>query len=1051
MKSRKNIRSLIQEYNAAAPANKPNTPLAQFVGAVLAMKSMPSRLAPPHTQGNRYDDYVYVHQQSMAGHPNNDPGPHPGHKGPAFFPWHREFLRQFELDLRTVSSNPNICLPYWDFSRDQSIADPGYPFVDACLGGDGTGPNNTVVTGAFTAANGFVVALGGGGVNAIQRLLQQDPLAPSLPSPASITAALAENTYDAPSFDWDAPAASSFRNLVEGWVGPDPVNIHNRVHVWVGGSMGPSTSPNDPVFFLNHAKEDELWAVWSQKYPSVPHYLPNDSYVIPAAQHHLKRLSDHMDSLTEYFGAGTLDRPIDLLDHKAITWYDTDLPEITLTSGPALAFNNAPAGLTAAKMIRFQVKTTRPVFFSVTGAPSGNFSIFGGPDFSVMPVEANDIETLEIEVRFVAIGPNVQVSAVDLQAHIIDAEGYYAASPGASFVVQTFHIELVANNIITSNSSIVLVLDRSGSMADIASSGFSKSRLLKNAVGVVHELMQENDQIGIARFDHEADVLLPMTLKSAGLGSTLTGTGLDPRGATNIAGGILIGSGLINGPSATQPNKAMIVLTDGNDYPVPNTIAGLPPGTISQTTFAIGFGLAGQVNDATLSQISANTGGYLLTTGNMATDDERFLLAKFFIQVLKDATLNQTVVDPAGLLLWHGSAQEIAFQVADSDVSLDVVTLCPIPFALDFRLAMPGGEIITPAMSGVLPNVRYQVGSDIAYYRLLLPALPSRPADSHRGKWRALLSLKDPSSITGKLDTGPLTHGQHTHGQNTHGQNTQYTENLLRLREFARKPTPFNLSVHTYSNLRLDASLSQDGFAPGALLQLHASLWEYGVPLKTPASLWAELIAPDGSRSKLNFAANTTPGSYRSSCRTSLPGIYQFTLHAEGHSSANSRFTREKLLTAGVWAGGERPFDTVGSTTTGGQTGGAACKHSCHAMLCLLEQVMKSPQLNERLKELGFDLRSLHRCLAHHCSEEKPATPTSPAASTTNWQELVQAPEISRLLSALASSNLQHEALLATVKTMPVKRKAKMEGSDENIFIRPGDRDKLRPPPKGKK
>ncbi|MBI3231254.1 MAG: hypothetical protein HYZ45_14155 [Burkholderiales bacterium] len=54
MKSRKNIRSLIQEYNAASAANKPNTPLAHFVNAVHALKSAPSRLASPHTQANRY-------------------------------------------------------------------------------------------------------------------------------------------------------------------------------------------------------------------------------------------------------------------------------------------------------------------------------------------------------------------------------------------------------------------------------------------------------------------------------------------------------------------------------------------------------------------------------------------------------------------------------------------------------------------------------------------------------------------------------------------------------------------------------------------------------------------------------------------------------------------------------------------------------------------------------------------------------------------------------------------------------------------------------------
>jgi len=47
----------------------------------------------------------------------------------------------------------------------------------------------------------------------------------------------------------------------------------------------------------------------------------------------------------------------------------------------------------------------------------------------------------------------------------------------------------VANNIVTSNSSVVLVLDRSGSMLDVANSGFTKHQLLKSAVGVVHSLI----------------------------------------------------------------------------------------------------------------------------------------------------------------------------------------------------------------------------------------------------------------------------------------------------------------------------------------------------------------------------------------------------------------------------------------------------------------------------------------------------------------------------------------------------------------------------------
>jgi hypothetical protein len=58
---------------------------------------------------------------------------------------------------------------------------------------------------------------------------------------------------------------------------------------------------------------------------------------------------------------------------------------------------------------------------------------------------------------------------------------------------------------------------------------------------------------------------------------------------------------------------------------------------------------------------------------------------------------------------------------------------------------------------------------------------------------------------------------------------------LVALREFAEKPLPYNLTVHTFSNLRLEATLRQSGFAPGAIVHLTASLREYQAPLQTPA------------------------------------------------------------------------------------------------------------------------------------------------------------------------------------------------------------------------
>jgi hypothetical protein len=61
MKCRKKVRKLIQEYNAAAPADKPATALMKFQQAVLSLKAAPSRLPTSHIQANRYDDYVYIH------------------------------------------------------------------------------------------------------------------------------------------------------------------------------------------------------------------------------------------------------------------------------------------------------------------------------------------------------------------------------------------------------------------------------------------------------------------------------------------------------------------------------------------------------------------------------------------------------------------------------------------------------------------------------------------------------------------------------------------------------------------------------------------------------------------------------------------------------------------------------------------------------------------------------------------------------------------------------------------------------------------------------
>lgn len=97
---------------------------ARFVAAVLALKA-----------DGTWDQFVAIHD---AAHMD-------AHRGPAFLPWHREYLRRLELELQRIDSS--VTLPYWDWSVDNSstssIWNPDF------VGGDGRPGDRRVMTGPF--------------------------------------------------------------------------------------------------------------------------------------------------------------------------------------------------------------------------------------------------------------------------------------------------------------------------------------------------------------------------------------------------------------------------------------------------------------------------------------------------------------------------------------------------------------------------------------------------------------------------------------------------------------------------------------------------------------------------------------------------------------------------------------------------------------------------------------------------------------------------------------------------------------------------------------
>ncbi|WLD94365.1 tyrosinase family protein [Alkalihalobacillus sp. AL-G] len=231
-----------------------------FVNAVLALK-----------ERGTYDRYVRWHAEAGSFQTPEGSDRNAAHMGPSFLPWHREFIYRFERDLQ--SEVQGVVLPYWDWAADAQLSDPSASPVwgSDFMGGNGN-PNNDflIEDGPFAADRWTIVDENGNASGGLQRNFGASERSPTLPTEADIRNALEIVPYDDP--PWNMNSTNSFRNYLEGFI--DGPQLHNRVHVWVGGHMQfIPTAPNDPVFFLHHANVDRIWTIWQIIHQNEP-YLP---------------------------------------------------------------------------------------------------------------------------------------------------------------------------------------------------------------------------------------------------------------------------------------------------------------------------------------------------------------------------------------------------------------------------------------------------------------------------------------------------------------------------------------------------------------------------------------------------------------------------------------------------------------------------------------------------------------------------------------------------------------------------------------------------------
>lgn len=158
-----------------------------------------------------------------------------------FLSWHRMYLYYFERILRDASGDPDLALPFWDYT------DPAQRAIPAAFR-DPAAP-----------ANPLFVAQRAPGIN-------QGAQVPA--SATTFTTAMTFTNFSSAtgsglSFGGQRVPAPVHFGGVFGQIESQP---HNIIHVVVGGQSGWMSDPNmaarDPIFYFHHANIDRLWNVW---------------------------------------------------------------------------------------------------------------------------------------------------------------------------------------------------------------------------------------------------------------------------------------------------------------------------------------------------------------------------------------------------------------------------------------------------------------------------------------------------------------------------------------------------------------------------------------------------------------------------------------------------------------------------------------------------------------------------------------------------------------------------------------------------------------------
>ena len=643
---------------------------------------------------------------------------------------------------------------------------------------------------------------------------------------------------------------------------------------------------------------------------------------------------------SDFYGFGRIDTAVAV----RIAGWDIELVTTNLD------FNDVPEGETAARAIRFNVKSLWPANFNMT-PPGGTFGTPFGLSRSIGPSpDANLVREVYLWVTYTGTSDGDTITMAD----------GFSVTVSNPETEQEWTIPITANTIGRETAAVMLSLDQSGSMD--APSGIGSSKridVLRFSANILADIIQEGNGLGIVSFDHNAhDVLTftgplgpstPFDTDRATIRSAISGFTPNPDGLTSIGNGIERAQLRLN-PVAGYDSKSIIVFTDGKENR-PKSIEEVED-QINDRVFAIGMGKAHNIRPEALEAITNNNRGYLLLTDEL-DEDSIYKLAKYFLQILAGVNNEEVVVDPDGKL-FVGQEHRIPFTLNEADITSDIILMLPAPHLIDFHLETPGGHLLSPSDNATMPGLTYSYGSNVSFYRLTLP-LPLG-AGERDGKWHAILRINEKYHHELSRHTGmTVSHGNIDPSSAYYG------------------GVPYTLLVHALSGVKMKARLSQNHYEPGAEINLAVMLTQYGIPLETVASVTAGLTSPQGTTGTINFTM-TGPGEYAAKTTAMQSGIYRFLIKASGTTIRGRSYTRELVRTAAVFTASDPWYGDRPPTTPGDRPGGFGKEDICRLLSCILGGKAFTGEFRERMHKQGIDIDSITECLTRYCREEKRAT-----------------------------------------------------------------------------